>query len=941
MAWFVNQISLVREHGIRQRFVSFSKRIIKPILGWVESHPLARQKLIVFLNAIHLDAYAKSVYRRLNPTISFAEISGIEKVLSYEDWCLTFDTPPNHILESWDLSRSEHRVFVMVTNNELLSNSPDLIKSIVGSVGVTPVVCCIGQSSNDLEMLSPQKAQQEIYSNSFLDRYTHIFIVSDEVVLRQHGLRGFVEAFNYVDPNVTLLYSDRDTIGSDGKASNPWFKPEYSELLLKQGMLLDGVIALKPSESAIDLLKQALALQSLTDESLIDFALCQGRHAIAHVPHVFYHCQFDQRPLKCVHHEALNDYPKAGLIIPTRDRWDLLGPCLQSLFETEWPSAKMDIVIVDNGSTDSETLLNLKDLAARKEITLLKDQGEFNWSRLNNLAAASTDADLLVFLNNDTKVYDRDWLHKLAIHAMRPEVGAVGCKLLYPDRTVQHGGVIAGIQGVAGHGHLFLEETQGGYQGLANITRETSAVTGACLAVSRKNFDAVGGFDENFKVAFNDVMFCFSLLQLGLNNIYVADPLFIHYESKSRGYDDTAAKKEINRQETMKAWAAQPGVMREDPYYSPNLSLWKPYDIAFAPRRRAVWDKSVSRKTRVMFLSATHAVGHGVPVVIALQAQGLLDRGFEVFIGGPISSNDFPYAGCHRLEISSPIEAAIAAAVHNIDVVIPQTPPFFSIARWTGQYPKVLAYDHGEPPSAWFPDELHRNAILAEKDSTLMMCHTVYAISEAIASESRTPVTGIIPEGNTHLGLWSAESQLNRNRNRVKYAWNDKFIVLNVCRFHKGERYYKGVDVYAEVAKVFDQRYPHLKEKVVFVLCGKGTEEDVAEMTELGLSVHANVSNSEMFDLYTAADGYINFSQWEGFNLGVAQALAMGLPVIASDIPAHRAFGVMTTDRPEIAAKAVAEWVDSNVGDQRKAITMDWNASFDRLADAIKSLSNA
>ncbi len=245
----------------------------------------------------------------------------------------------------------------------------------------------------------------------------------------------------------------------------------------------------------------------------------------------------------------------------------------------------------------------LERFEADRRIRVIRDARQFNWSSLNNLAARESDGELLVFLNNDTKVDDPAWLKKLAVHALCPGVGAVGCKLLYPDRTVQHGGVIAGIQGIAGHAHLFLQSDEGGYCNLANITHEVSAVTGACLAVTRKNFELAGGFNENFRVAFNDFAFCLTLHKLGLRNVYVADPLLIHYESKSRGLDDTPEKLALQQAEARKALAIHSDLIRDDPYYSPNLSLWKPYEMAFAPRRRAAWDDRSSRPLKVMMLS--------------------------------------------------------------------------------------------------------------------------------------------------------------------------------------------------------------------------------------------------------------------------------------------------------------------------------------------------
>jgi glycosyltransferase involved in cell wall biosynthesis len=150
-----------------------------------------------------------------------------------------------------------------------------------------------------------------------------------------------------------------------------------------------------------------------------------------------------------------------------------------------------------------------------------------------------------------------------------------------------------------------------------------------------------------------------------------------------------------------------------------------------------------------------------------------------------------------------------------------------------------------------------------------------------------------------------------RERTRARQGWEGKAIVLNVCRFHRAERRYKGIDLYAEVADRFRKAYPAQAGNVVFVLAGKGTREDVAEVEALGISALANVSDAELTELYAAADIYMSFSQWEGYNLGIGQALALGLPVIASDIPAHREFGIPTTNDPAAAAEALAALVEA------------------------------
>jgi glycosyltransferase involved in cell wall biosynthesis len=206
------------------------------------------------------------------------------------------------------------------------------------------------------------------------------------------------------------------------------------------------------------------------------------------------------------------------------------------------------------------------------------------------------------------------------------------------------------------------------------------------------------------------------------------------------------------------------------------------------------------------------------------------------------------------------------------------------------------------PPPDFFADAAARREILAEKNLSLRICTKVFTISEAIADESLIPPDGVIPLGNSHLGTWAPVFAEQREVVRRKRGWDSRFVILNVCRFHAGERSYKGIDQYAEVLSVLKSVDPDLAANCVFVLCGKGDKQDVAEVESEGFTAIANVSDEELIELYAAADMYMNFSRWEGYNLGIGQALAMGLPVIASDIPAHRAFGVTVKDNPVSAA---------------------------------------
>lgn len=852
------------------------------------------------------------------------------------DWLARFDSPSIEILNCLSATTSSvpnvrFVLYVVPGTIKWVLRTRQSLEHIIGLNWSGIVLVSPSCSSMDVADIQKAFSGDERFSFEWpRDEGMPTLLLQAGVIPRAHGPRVLMEAL-LSTPNAMIAYADECRMDDAGVVFDPWFKPEYSPLLVEQGVLFGRMIALR---------EMGASEQADPIGFVCRTALKGGKVSVVRVPHVlFYDAAPPSTPRSLNLHPASHPLPMVSVLIPTRNRWDLLGVCLDSIGRSNWPRERLEIIIIDNGSDDKATLDALEKAESQGDIRLLRDPYPFNYARLNNMAARQAQGKILILLNNDTEVIDPMWISKLVSFVMQQDVGVVGPKLLYPDRTVQHGGVVLGIQGVAAHAHLGLPKDDGGYAGLANITHEVSTLTGACMAVSREHYMAVGGLDESFRVSFNDVVFCLDLCDIGLRNIYLAEPLLIHHESKSRGYDDSSEKLTLARLEARGAWLRHARQLRSDPYYSPNLSLEHVYRIAFAPRRRPFWDRLLVRPPRVMLLSCTHARGHGVPVVLKLQAERFVECGYHVVIGGPQSEKDMEYPGCERVEVHDPRIAAVIAAERGIDVIVAHTPPFFSVARWTGDYPRVVAYDYGEPPPSLFPDSEARQAILDEKDQVLVMCDRVFAISDAIAAESRTPVSGVIPIGNVHLGRWDTSLQDRREYARAKHGWTDCFVVLNVCRFHRAERAYKGIEAFIysrDALKIVDS---DLAKRTVFVLCGKGDQGDIAAMKAEGLTVAANVSDEEIIDLYCAADAYANFSTWEGYNLGIGQALAMGLPVVASDIPAHRAFSVSVTNRPMEAASMLAGIARKK--QKRAPCVWDWDASLTRFVAEVEALCPA
>ena len=264
--------------------------------------------------------------------------------------------------------------------------------------------------------------------------------------------------------------------------------------------------------------------------------------------------------------------PAVSIIIPYKDKVELLQQCVESIL-TRTAYKNYEIILVDNGSTQGETIRYGKKLSAnRLNIHLLRLEMDFNFSALNNAAVATSKSEFLLFLNNDTRVINRDWLTAMVRELQRPEVGAVGAKLLYEDGTVQHAGVIYGLGHVAGHSFRTLDDEDGGHMQRANLTQEYLAVTGACLMTKRALFNRLGGFDaQNLGIAYNDIDYCLAVHQLGYKVIYTPYARLFHYESKSRASDLSDKERDRYDKERIFMLDKWQGIYETDPFFHPHL----------------------------------------------------------------------------------------------------------------------------------------------------------------------------------------------------------------------------------------------------------------------------------------------------------------------------------------------------------------------------------
>ncbi|HEX5515658.1 MAG TPA: glycosyltransferase family 2 protein, partial [Gammaproteobacteria bacterium] len=268
-----------------------------------------------------------------------------------------------------------------------------------------------------------------------------------------------------------------------------------------------------------------------------------------------------------------NPAPLVSLIVPTRDSYDILKTCIESILSrTTYPH--YEILLVDNQSTCPQTLAYMAQLADDPRVQVLRYDQPFNYSAINNFAAREAQGTLIGLINNDVEVLNADWLGEMVRHAVRSEIGCVGAKLYYPDGTLQHCGVVLGIGGVAGHSHKYFPGDTPGYFSRLRIVHNVSAVTGAALVLRKEVFDAVGGLDEQgLAVAFNDVDLCLKVMAAGFRNLWTPFAELIHHESKSRGLDQTPEKQARFRAECEVMQQRWGELLRKDPCSNPNLTL--------------------------------------------------------------------------------------------------------------------------------------------------------------------------------------------------------------------------------------------------------------------------------------------------------------------------------------------------------------------------------
>lgn len=364
---------------------------------------------------------------------------------------------------------------------------------------------------------------------------------------------------------VNTIFADDDLVDRKRRRTAPHFKPDWNADLYEHHDYLTGACIVNVSRAELE----AVADQPDWAEALVARALVSG--GAAHLPQVLHHRRKRPAPRLPLFPLAIaTDLPRVTVIVPTRNRVDLLSTCIAGLEAANYPN--VEVIVVDNDSDNPATLAFLSDLPSRG-MRVLRHEGPFNYSAINNRAVAEASGELICLLNNDIEMIAPDWLAIMATQALREDVGAVGAQLLYPDGRIQHAGVVIGVGNAAGHAHRFLKPEDEGYFRRHALPQFVTAVTAACLVVRRDRFIAAGGLDQtNFPVAFNDVDLCLRLNARGWQSLYEPRAVLVHHESVSRGLDrdpEGAARFAGELNALQRLWDTDRIV---DPFHHPKLS---------------------------------------------------------------------------------------------------------------------------------------------------------------------------------------------------------------------------------------------------------------------------------------------------------------------------------------------------------------------------------
>lgn len=550
------------------------------------------------------------------------------EVLDYMEWRKKH-VPSEAELEKQKRYKFKYRPLISIvvpTFNTPSNFLTEMIESVLSQTYTNWELCIADGASTKSETKFVLKKYAKKYQNikvKYLDENKMISANTNEALKLAEGeYIGLFDHDDLLEPNALfemvkllnkerydMIYSDEDKVDSKGKEYfEPHFKPDFSKYTLRSyNYITHFTIINKNILNEVGLFDSAC--DGAQDFDMFLRIMDKTQH-IGHIPKILYHWRVHNQstaatadaksyvtdagklalrkhlernhvdgevidglfPTSYKINYKINNNPLVSIIIPNKDHIEDLDKCIQSVLNnTDYKN--YEILIIENNSEEERTFSYYKQIEQNEKISVLYWKDEFNYAAINNFGVRNAKGDYVLLLNNDVEVINDRWLIEMLMLAQQNDVGCVGAKLYYDDNTIQHAGIILGIGSVAGHSHKYYPRESFGYVGRLKVVQNLSAVTAACLLIKKSIFNEVKGLDETFKVAFNDVDFCLKVGQK-YQNIFTPYAELYHYESKSRGLEDSDEKiarfnGEIKRFE--EKW----GLWIEDPYYNKNLSITK------------------------------------------------------------------------------------------------------------------------------------------------------------------------------------------------------------------------------------------------------------------------------------------------------------------------------------------------------------------------------
>ena len=723
-------------------------------------------------------------------------------------------------------------------------------------------------------------------------------VVHPGVIVRTHALLTILYQIHLSSDDSFLFYSDEDRYSRKRGYHHPFFKPESAFLKEDLSILLGGMFALDLGKR-----RGRLCFNKLLQDAhkkLVNISLPENLSPddMRRISHVLYHQNPRVSRTRLKIHRPM--FAKAGSSSP-----------------------RIDVVIIGNDATNNRIHSTIENLLLQREVSIrslvvssnhiplvvtsqLKrlnlldirattiQATDSSWSSAANTAAYVGNSDILIFVPSGTILDDQYTLNRMARQLQMLHVGVVA---VHHDQDLAW--LISSLQGDSLCSRRSDSDIKRTWRELNTMTWKLDFVIGGIYGFKRVDLMALDSLPMAKPQDLYQLELCLLFQRLSKTNMTC--PLMM-------------------RPKLMQCWTEHPSIdilsfvqlslskysIRSPLFTSRAISRYSHQLFPVVPQLQSVWFMQPLRDPdKIVILSCVLSRGYGVALVVRIHARHLRRLGYQVVIAGPSTLDDLHFPGCRRELVQNEYQAALLVENLNPLLTIVHTPPFFNLSKLLSTHHKLLAIDHGEPPPNLFTNSSSRFSVLKQKQVALSAAHRVYAISRAVADESTWNVNGIIGLGNTHIPQWTSTMLRSAHEFRAKYGWIDKWVLLSVSRIHQRERSYKGVDQLYELRRWVNILKTSSDKELVFVLCGKGTRSDELELQRQGFTVFRNVDDQLLTDIYAASDIYVSYSQWEGYNLGIAQALAMGLETFASNIPAHRQFKVNLEDDLYISAQSI------------------------------------